>query len=139
MLKYELLKHEIIITTVGSRPDLVESSVGRGIFIENNGVGLLNQNMLEMDDEISDIEYDEDLETIVVRTVRETNYEDKLKKKTRTSGCAQGTVFGDLMDKFEENVSLNVKSVFGNNGTIKDYYTGSQYKIKSGKIIKLID
>ena len=62
---------------------------------------LLNQNMLLADDNVTAIEYDQDLEVIVVRTARETNYEDKLKKKVRTSGCAQGTVFGDLMEKFE--------------------------------------
>ena len=41
-------------------------------------------------------------ELVVVRTARQTNYEEKLKKKIRTSGCAQGTVFGDLMERFEE-------------------------------------
>ena len=30
------------------------------------------------------------------------NYEKKLRKKTLTSGCAQGTVFGDVMEKFAE-------------------------------------
>ncbi len=63
---------------------------------------LLNQNMLRPDDVITAIDYEEDLEVVVVRTERETNYEEKLKKKVRTSGCAQGTVFGDLMDKFAE-------------------------------------
>ena len=63
---------------------------------------LLNQNMLHADDEIEGVDVDEDLEVVVVRTRRETNYEEKLKKKIRTSGCAQGTVFGDLMEKFEE-------------------------------------
>ncbi len=62
---------------------------------------LLNQNMLLPDDVVTGIDYDEELETVVVRTERETDYEDKLKKKIRTSGCAQGTVFGDLMEKFE--------------------------------------
>ncbi len=62
---------------------------------------LLNQNMLQPDDEIVGIEYDEEIETVVVRTSRETDYEEKLKKKTLTSGCAQGTVFGDVMEKFE--------------------------------------
>jgi len=38
---------------------------------------------------------------VVVRTERKTNYEEKLKKKTQTSGCAQGTAFGDLMDVIE--------------------------------------
>lgn len=62
---------------------------------------LLNQNMLHPDDEIEGIDYDEEIETVVVRTTRETDYEEKLKKKTLTSGCAQGTVFGDVMEKFE--------------------------------------
>ncbi|MBM3483740.1 MAG: formate dehydrogenase accessory sulfurtransferase FdhD [Alphaproteobacteria bacterium] len=62
---------------------------------------LLNQNMLTRDDEITAIDYDEEIETVVVRTKRRTNYEAKLKKKTLTSGCAQGTVFGDLMETFD--------------------------------------
>ncbi len=65
---------------------------------------LLNQNMLRSDDVIAGIDYDDELEVVVVRTERATDYEEKLKKKTRTSGCAQGTVFGDLMEKFEEIV-----------------------------------
>ena len=63
---------------------------------------LLNQNMLLADDEITGIDYDDELEIVVVRTKRETDYEEKLKKKVRTSGCAQGTAFGDLMEKFDE-------------------------------------
>ncbi len=74
-----------------------------GDFPDYLAVGfLLNQNMLRADDEITAIDYDEDLELVVVRTARETDYEEKLKKKTRTSGCAQGTVFGDLMEKIED-------------------------------------
>ena len=63
---------------------------------------LVNQNMLLTDDEITGIDYEEEIDTIVVRTARKTNYEEKLKKKTLTSGCAQGTVFGDVMEKFED-------------------------------------
>jgi FdhD protein len=62
---------------------------------------LLNQNMLKPDDRISGIDVDEETDTVVVRTERATNYEEKLKKKTLTSGCAQGTVFGDVMETFE--------------------------------------
>ena len=62
---------------------------------------LLNQNMLRPDDVIEGVDVDEELDVVVVRTQRETDYEEKLKKKVRTSGCAQGTVFGDLMEKFE--------------------------------------
>ena len=71
---------------------------------------LLNQNMLRADDEVTGIDYDEEIETVVVRTARETDYEEKLKKKTLTSGCAQGTVFGDVMEKFE-TVKLNTDTV----------------------------
>jgi FdhD protein len=63
---------------------------------------LLNQNMLRPDDEVTGIEHDEELELVVVRTRRQTDYEAKLQKKVRTSGCAQGTVFGDLMERFDQ-------------------------------------
>ena len=62
---------------------------------------LLNQGMLLRDDVVTGVEYDEDLEVVVVRTERQTDYEEKLKKKTRTSGCAVGTVFGDMMEQLE--------------------------------------
>jgi len=83
----------VTMMTIGDYPDYL--AVGY----------LLNQNMLRPDDVIEAIDYDEELEVVVVRTERETDYEEKLKKKVRTSGCAQGTVFGDLMEKFE-TVSL---------------------------------
>src|SRR3979409_1906652 len=62
---------------------------------------LLNQNMISPDDVISGVDYDEGLAVVVARTERATNYEQKLKKKVQTSGCAQGTVFGDLMEVIE--------------------------------------
>ncbi len=80
----------VTMMTIGDYPDYL--AVGY----------LLNQNMLRRDDVITAIDVDEELDLVVVRTERETNYEEKLKKKTRTSGCAQGTVFGDLMEKFED-------------------------------------
>jgi FdhD protein len=62
---------------------------------------LLNQNMLRADDVVTDVDYDEDLAVAVVRTKRTTDYEQKMKKKVQTSGCGQGTVFGDLMEVIE--------------------------------------
>lgn len=80
----------VTMMTIGDHPELL-------------AVGYLkNQNMLKPDDVITGIDYDDDLEVVVVRTERETNYEEKLKKKVRTSGCAQGTVFGDVMESFDE-------------------------------------
>ncbi len=66
---------------------------------------LLNQNMLMPDDIVTGVDYDDELSVVVVRTRRKTDYEKKLKKKVQTSGCAQGTVFGDLMEALE-NVTL---------------------------------
>lgn len=62
---------------------------------------LINQRMLLPDDEVTGIDFDAEIETIVVRTARQTDYEQRLKKKTQTSGCAQGTVFGNMMDAVE--------------------------------------
>ena len=80
----------VTVMTVGDYPDML--AVGF----------LLNQNMLRVDDEIISIDFDDDLDVVIVRTKRETDFEQQLKKKTLTSGCAQGTVFGDLMEKFEK-------------------------------------
>jgi FdhD protein len=63
---------------------------------------LLNQGMLQPDAEVTGVEYDDDLGVVVVRTPGRTDFEDKLRKKTLTSGCAQGTAFGDLMEGFAQ-------------------------------------
>lgn len=78
----------VTLMTVGDHPEYL--AVGY----------LLNQNMLRDDDRITAVDVDGETETIVVRTERPTNFEEKLKKKTRTSGCAVGTIFGDVMEKF---------------------------------------
>jgi FdhD protein len=67
------------------------------------GIGyLLNQMMLQHNDEITGVDFDDELDVVVVRTERRTDYEEKMKKRTLTSGCAQGTTFGDLMEAIEE-------------------------------------
>jgi FdhD protein len=63
---------------------------------------LLNQNMLLSDDVVAGVDFDAELSVVVVRTERQTNYEEKLKKRTLTSGCAQGTAFGDIMERFDD-------------------------------------
>ena len=40
------------------------------------------------------VEYDDELEVVVVRTQHESNYEEKLSKKTRTSGVRWGLSLG---------------------------------------------
>ncbi len=82
----------VTMMTVGDHPDCL--AVGY----------LLNQHMLAPDDKLTAIDHDEELAVVVVRTERTTNFEEKLQKKTLTSGCAQGTAFGDLMEHFDEIV-----------------------------------
>ena len=86
-----LNRQEIVTAmTIGDHPDWL--AVGY----------LLNQGMLSKDDAITGIDHDDDLGVVVVRTERQTNFEEKLKKRIQTSGCAQGTMFGDLMETFEQ-------------------------------------
>jgi len=74
-----------------------------GDYPEYLALGFLkNQRMLLSDDKVKGIDFDLELNTIVVRTENKTNFEDKLKKKTQTSGCAVGTVFGDMMEGMED-------------------------------------
>ena len=84
----------VTMMTIGDHPDLL--AIGY----------LINQNMLKPDDPIKAVDYDDELGVVVVRTDVETRYETKMKRKVRTSGCAQGTVFGDVIDAFED-VKLN--------------------------------
>jgi len=79
----------VTMMTIGDHPELL--AIGY----------LVNQNMLRYGDEVTQIDYDEDLQVVVVRTAVETDYEDKMKKKVRTSGCAQGTIFADIMESFD--------------------------------------
>jgi FdhD protein len=80
----------VTVMTIGDHPE--ELALGY----------LLNQGMLRPDDVVTGIEHDAELAVVVVRTARETDFEQKLARKIRTSGCAQGTVFGDLMERFEQ-------------------------------------
>jgi FdhD protein len=80
----------VTMMTIGDHPDLLALGY------------LKNQAMLQPDNPVTGIDYDDELGVVVVRTERATDYEAKLKKKVRTSGCAQGTVFGDVMAGFKE-------------------------------------
>ena len=65
-----LNKQEIVTAmTLGDMPELL--AVGY----------LLNQKMLKIEDIISEINYDKELQVVVVRTNRKTNYEKKMEKK----------------------------------------------------------
>ncbi|MEL6586548.1 MAG: formate dehydrogenase accessory sulfurtransferase FdhD [Pseudomonadota bacterium] len=78
---------------------------------------LVNQGMVRPTDAVTGIDYDAELETVVVRTATETDHEAKLARATRTSGCAVGTVFGDMMEGLEgltlPDTRLRVSDLYG--------------------------
>lgn len=79
-----------------------------GDYPEYLALGFLrNQGMLNDAEEVTGVDFDAELETVVVRTATATDYEEKLKRKTRTSGCAVGTVFGDMMETLEGVLLVN--------------------------------
>ncbi len=64
---------------------------------------LANQNILSINkDNIPLVEYYNDIDTVVVRTKNKTNFELLNKNKIKTSGCANGTIFGNLIEDFEK-------------------------------------
>lgn len=75
--------------TIGDHPDLLALGF------------LLNQGMLTPEDRVTAVDVDTELMVAVVRTERRTNFEEKMRRRTQTSGCAQGTSFGDLMERLE--------------------------------------
>ena len=79
---------------------------------------LANQNILNIgSNDIPIVEYFKDIETVVVRTKTKTNFEIQEKKKIKTSGCANGTIFGNLLENFEDfkiesSSSITSKQIF---------------------------
>lgn len=85
-----LNNREIVTSmTIGDHPDWL-------------ALGFLrNQGMLSDDDRVTGVDVDDETESVIVRTATPTNHEAKLTRATRTSGCAVGTVFGDMMEGLE--------------------------------------
>ena len=81
----------------------IVTSMTLGDWVPELAVGyFLNQNMLRQDDQITSVDIDDDLGICIVRTARETDFEAKMKRKIRTSGCAEGTAYGDMMERFDD-------------------------------------
>ena len=108
-----------------------------GDYLEELAVGFLfNQNMISQEDKIEAIDYDEELSVIVVRTDTKTNFEEKLQSKILTSGCAQGTIYGDMVDKFD-SIKLSKNSTISKSQIInlsKKINTTPSLYLKAGAI-----
>jgi len=72
---------------------------------------LANQAMLDPENPVTAVEHDDEIDLVVVRTERDVDYEEKTQKRVRTSGCAQGTVFENVMETFESRSLHDSRSV----------------------------
>lgn len=108
-------KREIVtLMTLGQAPEAL-------------AIGYLrNQRLVQSIAEIAAVQVDWETESVVVSTRKATGAEtraraqgmtDKMKKRTVTTGCGQGTVFGDLMDEIDqvrlrEDVRLSEETLY---------------------------
>ena len=86
-----LNKREIVtVMTLGTQPELLILG------------WLRNQNMVGEITDIKSIQVDWETESVAVSTHQPLdNLEDKLNRRTITTGCGQGTVFGAVMDEID--------------------------------------
>jgi len=90
----------LTITLNGRR---IVTAVTIGDYPEYLGLGyLLNQGMVLAEDEIISVDYIPEDRAVAVRTDNDRDLDEKLSQKTHTSGCALGTVYGDILERFLE-------------------------------------
>ena len=81
-----------------------------GDYPEYLAVGyLVNQNIIKDYTKIEKVEVVDDINTVVVRSSEETLIDISNERKIKTSGCAMGTVFGDMYDKIKPIPKQNLK------------------------------
>ena len=85
-------KREVVtLMTLGNHPELLILG------------WLRNQRLVEDIEAIKAIQVDWDTESVAITTHNGVeNLDEKLEHKTVTTGCGQGTVFGDLMDEIDK-------------------------------------
>jgi FdhD protein len=85
-------KYEIVtLMTIGSHPELLTLGY------------LLNQGLLDNLDQVRITQVDWETNSVAVITNKQhTDIRSMLEKRTITTGCGQGTVFGSLMDKIQQ-------------------------------------
>ncbi len=71
---------------------------------------LFNQNMIKSLNELKEVEFNEELSVVVVRTNTITPFETQNKKRIKTSGCAMGTIFGEMFEQLVPLSSFNLNT-----------------------------
>jgi FdhD protein len=78
---------------------------------------LRNQRLVDTVDDIESIQVDWETDSAAVVTRSKNDIQERIAKKTVTSGCGQGTMFGDLMEEIDrvelrKDVRLTDESLF---------------------------
>jgi len=78
---------------------------------------LRNQRLVDSIDEIEAVQVDWETDSAAIKTRRAKKNLPRLKKRTVTSGCGQGTMYGDLMEevdkvKLRDDISLEDAALF---------------------------
>jgi len=63
---------------------------------------LRNQRIVGSLDDISSVQVDWETESVAITTTRKIDLKKKTEKRTVTTGCGQGTVYGDLMEEIDQ-------------------------------------
>ena len=63
---------------------------------------LRNQRLVDSIEEVASVQVDWETESVAVTTRKKKNVTRKTSRRTVTSGCGQGTMFGDLMQEIEQ-------------------------------------
>ena len=108
-------KREVVtLMTLGNHPELLILG------------WLRNQRMIEDIEAIKAIQVDWETESVAIVTHKGVeNLDRKLERKTVTTGCGQGTVFGDLMEDIDQisllQPTLMQSSIYGLLNTLNEY------------------
>ena len=108
-------KREIVtLMTLGNHPELLILG------------WLRNQRMVEDIEAIKAIQVDWETDSVAITTYAGVeDLDDKLSHKTVTTGCGQGTMFGDLMDNIDkvslQQPRLKQSAIYGLLQTLNDY------------------
>jgi FdhD protein len=62
---------------------------------------LRNQRLVDSIDDIDSVQVDWETDSVAVVTKKKINIDAKIEKRTVTTGCGQGTVFGNLMEEID--------------------------------------
>ncbi len=115
-------KREIVtLMTLGQAPEAL-------------AIGYLrNQRLIGSIDEIAEVQVDWDTDAVAVTTRGRSAGEarkmsEKMQKRTVTTGCGQGTVFGDLMEEIDsirlrDDVRLTEETLYGLLDTVRRHET----------------